>query len=330
MTHSIPGEVSDLWRPVSEDDRTDPSALQAEFNQAMSLAVRIRNAAEVRVVSRRLFILVDTYGIYNGVLDWMAMRDIAADGPDIIADYAGELIGQLAHRLETREGPEFPRGGLGFNTLLGHCLRRDIEALGAVRQINEMQFSLELFYAPVPFDRIRYQMRRRYRQSGHPDLKRQMDKLDRKVIELPFAGARDRDYRHYDDFVRALNERYPGRTEQGFYNFFVRDNGLGQFDEKEVDVRLTMRAMELLSGDMADALCIVSSDQDFGPLHDRIRDAGLRSYHADLARFADEGRIGRHLRGQLGDDLIRMGDLAADMEQRQALSGALFGQAGRG
>jgi hypothetical protein len=168
--------------------------------------------------------------------------------------------------------------------------------------------AFELFYAPVPIKQIEWQLQKAARTAGG-EARVQLELLSAGILKR--RGVFERDYSAYADFVAKLkaNPEY-ARSHEGFFNFHAGDGGLKVFDEKEVDTRIVIRSMEALYGREADALCIVSSDQDFLPVHAKAADFGVRSFQADLAKFADISRVGRRIKG-LGEDYLA-GRLARD------------------
>src|SRR5699024_8354738 len=88
---------------------------------------------------------------------------------------------------------------------------------------------------------------------------------------------------------------------EGFFGSYVEPKGLQHFDEKEVDIRLSISAMDSLYEGNTNAICIVSSDQDFLPIHERADAFNVMSFQADLAKFREDDKIGRTSRRWTGD-----------------------------
>ncbi len=159
----------------------------------------------------------------------------------------------------------------------------------------------ELYYAPAPFKDIEWQLRG-HSKSGSVEAQNQLNKLKAEILKHNLFG--ERDYFAYDDFVSKLktNPEY-SKSEEGFFSFYVGPKGLQHFDEKEVDTRIAVRTMDACYNYEVDSLCIVSSDQDFLPLHARAREFGIQSYQADLAKFQADDNIARKFKS-LGSNFL--------------------------
>ena len=172
-----------------------------------------------------------------------------------------------------------------------------------MRHVVDIKTSIELFYAPVPLAAIEWQLKKHAR-TGSAEARRQLDDIRNGLLK-PHGDARD--YTHYDDFIQCMKRSSAvSGWEEGFFNFYVGSLGLKSFDEKEVDTRIVIRAVDACVDYEADSICIISSDQDFVPLHERGDRSGVRTYQADVSKFATPDRVGRRIRN-LGDRFIPVG-----------------------
>lgn len=164
--------------------------------------------------------------------------------------------------------------------------------------------NFELFYAPAPFEDIEWRLLKEARK-GSIEAQKQLEQLKQGIIEE--KGKFQRDYAAYDDFAACLKDNIEhSKSEAGFFSLYVGPKGVSRFDEKEVDTRIVMRAMDAFHNKEVDSICIVSSDQDFMPLHDRAADVGIVSFQAELAKFLEGDNVGRKLK-DLGDRFVQGG-----------------------
>jgi len=107
----------------------------------------------------------------------------------------------------------------------------------------DILMNFEMFYAPVPLDEIEWQLRRSARHSA--EAKGQLEKVKAGVVTR--TGVFERDYKAYEDFVSYLKESTSHScSHEGFFGYYVGPHGLKNFDEKEVDIRIAIRAMDAL------------------------------------------------------------------------------------
>lgn len=254
----------------------------------------------IREEKRKTIFLIDVQGLYLGLITWMAKSEIPLSSGALIGNLAANLVEEAVSSVERLDAVEFAPGGVDYRSFVDWVVRQDCQKVTSTTKVNRWEFEVELFFAPSPLHRVQ----RRLQQELRKGRTKALSDLERNLEEglVPIHG-RLRNYRYYDDFVAVLKDHFDAiDVEKGFFNFSICRNGLRYFDEKEVDIRIAVRAMDITQGE-ADAICIVSSDQDFMPLHQRCRDGGLRTYHADLAKFDQHENIGRKIK-ELGEDLI--------------------------
>lgn len=249
---------------------------------------------------RKAIFLVDVQSIYLKLVTWMENNDVPLQSGDLIGNISACLIYETAHFVEQRDVAGFSPRGIDYRTFAKWVIDGDDARIRSTKKIDRWSYNVELFFAPSPLIEAQSRLKNALR-NGRTEALSKLERLLEKGV-VPVHG-RPRDYMHYDDFVVALKRSLDANdSEQGFFNFSIDQNGLKYFDEKEVDIRIAVRAMDIMQGE-ADAICIVSSDQDFMPLHQRCRDGGLRTYHADVAKFDQRDNIGRKIK-ELGDDWI--------------------------
>ncbi len=257
-----------------------------------------------KLETHNVLLLVDLQGIYMNLHEWLRSRDFPIEGGLILSRLAFFLIYNAFERikdqhLKSSEGPYSD-----FEELLARV--REAGPGGTVPVNPKSQFvkfipQFELYYAPSPLKQIEWQLRSQKTKGGGFEVHDQLSLIRSGVVRHKFF---ERNYLVYDDFIRKLkaNPEY-SKSAEGFYSTYVGPKGLKTFDEKEVDTRITIRAMDACYNYEADSLCIVSSDQDFLPLHERTREFGIKSYHADLAKFRPEDKTARKIK-ELGSAFI--------------------------
>lgn len=274
----------------------------AYYNSCRELVENAARSSNSKIIKHRVLILVDLQGVYLGVTRWLAEQGFPLDGGMVASRIAHYMLESVARDVETKVMGEFTNGVI-FNDLVRAVFRKEVDRLAlkeGVTEIVDIKSTTELFYAPVPLGKIEWQLKKHARQ-GSVEARRQLDDIESGILK-PHGDLRD--YAHYDDFIACLKKNATvSRWEEGFFNFYVSPSGLKSFDEKEVDTRIVIRAVEACVDYEADSICIISSDQDFVPLHERAEKSGVRTYQADASKFASPDRIGRRIK-DLGDRFI--------------------------
>lgn len=257
-----------------------------------------------KLETHRILVLVDLQGMYLGLHKWLRDQDFPIEGGLVLSRFATYQILDIFDRMKQRtlqssEGPV-----TDFEDVLDSIGRS--EPGGSIplqSKSTYMKFipQFELYYAPVPSEEIEWQLRSKARAGSH-EARQQLKKLESGVVK---NHQFERDYAAYADFALKMkaNPEY-SKSGQGFFSFYVGPKGLQHFDEKEVDTRIVIRAMDTFYNYEADSVCIVSSDQDFLPLHERARDFGIQTFQADLAKFLETDRIARKFKN-LGENFLR-------------------------
>lgn len=274
---------------------------QIPYDQALQLARDHVASPSVRFARRKTVMLIDLYGVYKGVIEWMSDNKIPCTTAELPARIAGHLLWAAMLQVREREQQELPFSGEDFDSLVRDFMFT-VEGQGEPEPdcFTELDMRWEMFFAPSPLKEAEWKLKA-HRKKIH-DLDGKLKQVKAGVIDTPHE---QRDYRLYDDFIDELTTWLGSKNgKPGFYNIHLNENNIC-LDEKEVDIRLAIRAMDIMAGNEADAICIVSSDQDYMPLHERIRDAGLNTYHADVAKFANPGNVGRRIK-DLGEQNIQV------------------------
>jgi len=266
-----------------------------------------------KIETHKTLILVDLQGIYLSLHKWLSAHDFALDDAFIISRFAyfqlRRTFDEIARRVSSLKS-----GPLGYlKDLFGTISVEERQGKFFLSEETnvlkngtylDIQPCFEIFFAPAPLREIAWQLRGK-RQREYAASLRQLAKVETGIIERD--GIFRRDYSKYDAFVEELQRLSDHKeTHEGFFSFGVDKGQIRYFDEKEVDTRIVMRAMDAIHNSEVDSLCIVSSDQDFLPLCDRAFNDGIYFFQADLAKFLKGDHIGRKLR-ELGDQFIRGG-----------------------
>lgn len=274
--------------------------LMKYLTQCSELAERIARANDVSLVEHRVIALVDLQGVYLATTNWFKERNIPLDGGMVISRLAFFLIESAINEVKRRTLVGAGSGFVDFDDLVDLVSKRKVERLKGIKGVLRTIPEIELFYAPAPLSDIEWQLKKEAK-SGSSEAARQLVDLQRGILNFQWGS---RDYSVYDQFVSCLKTN-PAvtRSEEGFFSFRVEKGRLKFFDEKEVDIRIAVRAMDACADYQADSLCIISSDQDFGPLHKRWRDSGIRTFQADVAKFTSQHKVGRKIK-ELGAGFI--------------------------
>jgi uncharacterized LabA/DUF88 family protein len=263
--------------------------------------------ANATVEQHKLLILVDVQGMFLSLHKWLSDRNFAIDDGLILSRFAYLQIRGAVQEITDRIARSRPALTKDYNKLVQSAKVKFVDEQAYLTERLEVPEgatyldvhpSFELFYAPAPLEYIKFNLERRAKE-GSLEAKRQLEQLKDGVVER--KGAFVRDYSSYDDFVKCLQENAEhSRTEAGFFTVYAGPNGLKTFDEKEVDTRIVMRAMDTFYKKEADSICIVSADQDFVPIHDRAAEFGILTFQADLKNFAEGDNVGRKLKDLKG------------------------------
>lgn len=286
---------------------------QRIFNDKSKVVGHGMEAANSKIEPHRVLMLVDVQGIYLGLQSWLSENNVPMYDGVILASFAHLQIERAGREIALRVVSAHPAPAYDLKDLFDAVSIEYVNGkayLGRELQVArnatylDISIEFEMFYAPAPLKQIEGQLFRAAR-SGSRDAREQLKMAEAGIITP--RGAFKRDYKVYGDFVSHLKKSVlHAGSQEGFFSFYVGDRGLSHFDEKEVDTRIVIRAMDALHNKEADSLCIVSSDQDFMPLHSRAADFGIGSFHVDLSKFTEQDRVGKRIR-DLGHRFIRCG-----------------------
>jgi len=161
--------------------------------------------------------------------------------------------------------------------------------------------AFEVFYANPPLESIEWPLGQEAR-NGSRQAREQLELLRAGKIRLPNY---ERDYRFFHEFIEVIKGHANCKGfGEGFFSWNVGPKGLKYWDEKEVDVRIAIRAMAALYEKHADVLCVISSDQDFIPLKEKCERFGVEFFQKDAAKFFSGPYIGKEIE-KLGGNFIR-------------------------
>lgn len=293
--------------PSGEQFEADKASAAQRWKERYNAQVAAANLAiersESKLETHKLLILVDLQGMYLALHKWLSEQGFPIDDGLILSRFAYLQIRAAVAEITKRIARSRPTVTKDYNELVAAVkvnfvdgrpfLGEQLNAQKAVTYLD-VQPSFELFHAPAPLEYIEWNLRRQAKE-GSREAERQLEQLKKGVVER--KGVFVRDYSAYDDFVACLTKNVEhSRTEKGFFTVYVGTNGLKTFDEKEVDTRIVMRAMDVFYKKEADSICIVSADQDFVPLHDRASEFGVLTFQADLKNFMKGDKVGRKLK----------------------------------
>jgi uncharacterized LabA/DUF88 family protein len=282
------------------------------LNDKLKVIQHAMSVSNSTIKPHKLLILVDLQGVYLALHKWISEHNVPIDDGLIIGRFAHLQIERTAKEVAIRLVNSQPRPAgdlkhlfesieisyVADKAFLGK--RLDVLQEGTYLDIAMI---FEMFYAPIPLDEIESKLRKSARHSA--EAKDQLRKVKSGVVTR--KGMFERNYKAYGDFVSYLKEStYHACSHEGFFGYYVGPDGLKTFAEKEVDTRITIRAMDALHNREADSICIISSDQDFMPIHERADEFGISSFQADLAKFMEGDNVGNKFKS-MGDRFIRGG-----------------------
>lgn len=270
--------------------------------------------ANSTIKPHRLLILVDLQGIYLALHKWLSEQRVPIDDGVIIGNFALLQIESAAQEVAFRLVKSQAQPTLDLKSLFesidinyvdGKAYTGNSPSILKNGTYLDISMKFEMFYAPVPLKKIEGYLFKSAR-SGSKEARDQLTKVKSGVVKSK-GWDKERNYKAYDDFVSYLKKStYHSCSQEGFFGYSVGERGLQYFDEKEVDIRIAIRAMDALYKREADSICIVSSDQDFMPLHARADDFGVTSFQAALKNFMESDRVGAKFKN-LGDRFFRGG-----------------------
>lgn len=287
--------------------------VQALFEEKSKVVGHAMSISKSTIKPHKVLILVDVQGVYLGLQSWLSENNIPMDDGVLLSTFAHLQIERAGQEIASRVVAAHVAPTYDLKALFDLIEVKYIDGkayLGSELKVAkdatylDISMSFEMFYAPAPLKKIEGLLFKAAR-LGSREAREQLKKVESGIITP--RGAFIRDYKAYDDFVSQLKQSpLHARSHEGFFSFYVGDRGLSNFDEKEVDTRIVVRAMDALYKKDADSLCIVSSDQDFMPLHSRAEDFGINSFHVDLSKFTEQDRVGRKIK-DLNHRFIRCG-----------------------
>lgn len=303
-----PDSIANLRDRIKSREEWD-----ALFNDKSKVVSHAMAISDSTIEEHKILILVDVQGVYLGLQDWLSDNGVPMDDGVILASFAHLQIERTGREIASRVVSAHSDSTYDLKHLFDSIEIKYIDGkayLGKELKVAknatylDISVSFEMFYAPAPLKEIEGFLFKAAR-SGSREAREQL-RMVKEGIVTP-RGAFERDYKVYGDFVSHLKgSALNSGSQEGFFSFYVGNRGLTNFDEKEVDTRIAVRAMDALYRKDADSLCIVSSDQDFVPLHARAEEFGVSSFQVDLSKFTEQERVGKKIKG-LNDRFIRCG-----------------------
>lgn len=286
---------------------------KALFDDKSKVAYHAMSVSDSTIKPHKVLILVDLQGVYFGLQRWLSENNVPMEDGAILSSFAHLQIERTGQEIASRVVAAHPAPAYDLRELLDSIEIEYVDGkayLGNEPKVArnatylDISMAFEMFYAPVPLDDMKWQLKKAANR-GNPTARDQLKKIESGVVTR--KGMFERNYKAYDDFVSNLRQSVlHARSQEGFFSFYIGDQGLSNFDEKEVDTRIVVRAMDALHNKEVDSLCIVSSDQDFVPLHSRAEDFGVTSFQVDLSKFTEQDRVGRRIK-DLKHRFIRCG-----------------------
>lgn len=276
---------------------------EALYKDKLKVANHAISISGSRIKAHKVLILVDLQGVYFGLQQWLSENNVPIEDGAILSAFAHLQIERTGKEIASRVVAAYPAPAFDLKELLDSIKIEYVDGkaylgneLKVVRQATYLDISLafEMFYAPVPLDDMKWKLKKAANR-GSLVAREQLWKIESGVVTR--KGIFERNYKAYDDFASNLRQSVlHAQSQEGFFSFYIGNQGLSNFDEKEVDTRIVVRAMDTLHNKEADTLCIVSSDQDFVPLHSRAEDFGVTSFQVDLSKFTNQDRVGRRIK----------------------------------
>lgn len=268
---------------------------------AEEAVAKIVDHPNVAFETRKTLFLVDVYGIFLRVTDWMRKNDIPVTTSDLPIRYAVELLMIAADGVRKRENGQLSIEGLDYDDLVNQIYTESHDESATITAVTRIQQGWELFFAPAPIEEIKHRAERASKQNIVWE--KFLTDAKQGVVNTEHGRL---DYRIYDDFTEGLAEFLGAKiAEKGFYRVHIdQHKGTVGLSEKEVDIRIAIRTMDFATSGEGAAICIVSSDQDYMPLHDRCKDSGISAYHSDVAKFDMHHNIGRRIKEMEHDHVL--------------------------
>lgn len=301
-------------KTASLDERAEArEKWEALCNDKLKAAHYAMSISDSTIEPHNALILVDLQGVYLGLQRWLSENNVPMEDGAILSSFALSQIKRTAQEVASRvvaahSAPAFDLKELLDSIEIEYADEKAYLAnepkVAKDATYLDISMAFEMFYAPVPLDKMEWYLRKAARR-GNPTARDQLRKIESGIVTR--KGLFERNYKSYDDFVSNLKQSpLHTRSHEGFFSVFVENDGLSTFDEKEVDTRIVMRAMDVLHKKEADSFCIVSSDQDFVPLHSKAEEFGITSFQVDLSKFTEQHKVGRRIKG-LQDRFIQCG-----------------------
>ncbi|WP_404291246.1 NYN domain-containing protein [Microvirga sp. RSM25] len=279
---------------LSENDESLIDSNARRYRESKIIADEIMKLDEINKITKNTLILIDLQGLYLSSIKWLNDNDFPIHDGRIPSRFALYLILDVISKIKNDMLSLSGKGAIDYQDLIKKIANREGDNINVSGAVMTNNFAIELFYAPSPLKDLKWELQKN-KSSRNSEVSRQFADVSKGKVRFK---SMDRDYRVYADFISKLKrEPLVVRSEEGFFNFQVDQNGIKFFDEKEVDIRIAIRAMEQCIDKKYDNVCIVSSDQDFFPLHARLKQTGIKTYHADAAKFSNHRNIGRKIKG---------------------------------
>lgn len=276
---------------------------EALYSDKLKVAHHAMSISGSTIKAHKVLILVDLQGVYFGLQRWLSENNVPMEDGAILSSFAHLQIERTGKEIASRVVAAHPAPAYDLKELLDSIEIEYVDGkayLGNEPKVArdatylDISMAFEMFYAPVPLDDMKWQLKKAANR-GSLVARDQLRKIESGVVTR--KGMFERNYKAYDDFSSSLRQSVlHAQSQEGFFSFYIGSQGLSNFDEKEVDTRIVVRAMDTLHNKEADSLCIVSSDQDFVPLHSRAEDFGVTSFQVDLSNFTDQNRVGRKIK----------------------------------
>lgn len=283
------------------------------FNNKLKVVRLAMDTSGSVIKPHKVLILVDLQGVYFGLQNWLHENKVPMEDGAILSSFAQAQIERTGKEIASRVVNAHSTPAYDLSKLLDAIEISYIDgkaSLGKELKVAkdstylDISMFFEMFYAPVPLSNMEWQLKKSA-SRGNPTAQDQVKKIGSGIVTR--KGVFERDYKVYSDFVDNLKQSpLCSGSHKGFFNYYIGPDGLRNFDEKEVDTRIVVRAMDALYKNEADSLCIISSDQDFIPLHEKADEFGVTSYQVDLSKFTEQDRVGKRIK-DLKDRFIQCG-----------------------
>lgn len=219
--------------------------------------------------------------------DFIKVKDCQPSA-DEYAAMGDMLSGFIRKEIEARAVEDKCPGAIHYSQVI-QAAKQSIASKQAKPTYQEqtrfyrLQNEIEVFYAPFEKQNILSQLEKfqkdaiRNRKSDEAEYFSEAILLARKSQVMVY-GSQIRNYEHYNAFAQAL-AGHGKQLHKGFnQRFFDAKKKTNTWAEKQVDVLIAIRSMELAQQKGHDYIALIISDADFIPIFERFKSANQKYF----------------------------------------------------